>query len=192
MYDTNEEGEVEPSEDELTGIQYSETETKNKEKTPIAGPSRVPATPIKRNQTETKSKKKEISPIKYLEATPKKNSEDLPLSKLTTPKRPRSDTRTDLRRRLEQVPVFTGPKLHSNRGPLESRVGRDLFGPWLPGSAPKSGNAHRNRPFIARNLTWSDRGTGDSNEEEEKKTTSDEIGDVDTDEADDPNNSRRK
>ena len=56
-YDTNEEGEVEPSEDELTNVQYSETDTKDKEKAPIPGPSRIPATPIKRRQTETKAKK---------------------------------------------------------------------------------------------------------------------------------------
>ena len=118
-YDTNEEGEVEPSEDELTNVQYSETDTKDKEKAPIPGPSRIPATPIKRRQMETKAKKKEISPIKYPEATPKKNSEDLPLSKLTTPRRPRSDARVDLRRRLDMVPIFTEPKLHSDRGPLE-------------------------------------------------------------------------
>ena len=150
-------------------------------------------------QTEPISKitKKEISPIKYPEATPKKNSEDLPLSKLTTPRRPSLDARVDLRKRLDMKPVFSAPKLHSDLGPLESRVGRDLVGPWLPGSAPQGGSAHRNCPFIARNLTWSDRGAGDSNEEEEKKArehdaTSDEIGDVDTDGVDDPNNSRRK
>ena len=93
-YDTNEEGEVEPSEDELTNVQYSETETH--ETAPLPGPSRTPATPIKSKQTETKAKKKWISPIKYPEATPKKNSEGLPLSKLTTPRRPRSDARLDL------------------------------------------------------------------------------------------------
>ena len=194
-YDKNEEGEVEPSEDELTNVQYSETD--NHEKAPLPGPSRVPATPIKSNQTETKAKKKKISPIKYPEATPKKNSEDLPLSKLITPRRPRSDARQDLRKRLDMVPIFTEPKLHRDRGPMETRVGRDLVGPWLPGSGPKGGNAHRNRPFIARNLTWSNQEAAGSNEEEEKRVrghdaTSDETGDIDSDGVDDPNNTQRK
>ena len=113
-YDTNEEGEVEPSEDELTNVQYSETD--NHEKAPLPGPSRVPATPIKSNQTETKAKKKKISPIKYPEATPKKNSEDLPLSKLITPRRPRSDARQDLRKRLDMVPIFYGTETAQRQG----------------------------------------------------------------------------
>ena len=89
-YDTNEEGEVEPSEDELTNVHYSETDTY--ERAPSPGPSRthaakIPATPTKSKQKKTKPTRKKISPIKYPEATPKKSSEDLPLSRLTTPKR---------------------------------------------------------------------------------------------------------
>ena len=159
-------------EDELTNVQYSESE-----KGPTPGPSRIPSTPV------TKAKKV-ISPIKYPVATPKKNREDLPLSKLETPRRPRTDARQDLRRRLDMVPIFSEPKLDSGKGSLESGVGRDLVGPWLPGNGPNRDKAHSNRPFIARNITWLDRGTGDSGEEEDD--------DVDTEGVDDPNNPRRK
>ena len=191
-HDTNEDGEVAPSEDELTNVQYSESE-----KGPTPGPSTTPVTKAK----------KVISPIKYPEATPKKKREDLPLSKLETPRRQGTDARQDLRRKLDMVPVFSEPKLDSgnlesrvgrdlvgpwlpgngpNRdsGNLESRVGRDLMSPWLPGNGPNRDKPHNTRPFIARNITWQDRGTGNSDEEEED--------DVGTDGVDDLNNPRRK
>ena len=75
------------------------------------------------------------------------------------------------------VPAFSEPKLNS--GNLESRLSQDLIGPWLPGIRP-----HSTRPFIARNVTWQDRGTGNSDEEEED--------DVGTKGVDDPNNLQRK
>ena len=88
-------------------------------------------------------------------------------------------------------------KSHATIKPFRALNGQILIGPWLPGSAPKGGNAHRNRPFIARNLTWSNREASGSNEEEEKKArehdaTSDETGDIDSDGVDDPNNAQRK
>ena len=89
-HDSNEEGEVEPSEDELTNVRYSESDSSVR--VPIPGPSGTretgpPAAPMKNKAKEVRKKKKEISPIKYPENTPKKNREDVPLSKLTTPKR---------------------------------------------------------------------------------------------------------
>ena len=177
-----------------TKIQYSETDTH--EKAPFPGPSRthagkIPTTPTKSKQKESNLRKKTISPIKFPEATPKKNSEDLPLSKLTTPKRHRSDARQDLRKRLDMVPIFTEPKLHSNRGPLETRINRDLLGPWLPGTGPKCGTAHRNRPFIAGNSTWSSQEASGSNEEEEEKVSEDDVS-TDSDGVNDPRKKQHK
>ena len=74
------------------------------------------------------------------------------MSKLMTPKLPKPVARKDLRKKLDQVPIFTEPKLCSGKGPLESRLSRDLPGPWLAGSGPKCGTAHRNRPFITYHL----------------------------------------
>ena len=99
------------------------------------------------------------------------------MSKLETPRRQKSDAKQDLRRKLEMVPAFPEPKL--NCGNLESRLGRDVIGPWLPGIRP-----HSTRPFFGRNVTWQDRGTGNTDEEEEDG--------ADTHEVDDPNNQRRK
>ena len=45
--------------------------------------------------------------------------------------------------------VFSKPKLQSDKGPLQSRINRDLPGPWVAGCAPKCGTEHRHRPFIA-------------------------------------------
>ena len=80
---------------------------------------------------------------------------------------------------------------------METRINRDLPGPWLPGSAPKCGTAHRNRPFIAGNLTWSSQEASGSNEEEEEKVSeddvsTDEIGDIDSDGVNDPRNKQHK
>ena len=163
-------GEVAPSEDEITGVQYSESD-----KEPTQGPSRIPGEPI------TKAKKP-ISPIKYPEPTPKKKKEDLPLSKLETPRRQGVDARQDLRRKLEMVPVFSEPKLDS--GNMRSRLGREPIGPWLPPAGPNRESPHSTRPFIARNVTRQDRGTGNSTEEEDD--------DVGTKGVDDPKNLRRK
>ena len=84
-----EEGEVEPSEDELTNVLYSEN--KNTVSTPIPGPSRArsgqtkaPGPPTKSKSQEEKPIKKRPSPIKYPEANERvHNDEDVPLSKLT-------------------------------------------------------------------------------------------------------------
>ena len=60
-YDSNEEGEVEPSEDELTNVRYSESDSSTR--VPIPGPSgtRVtgpPAAPMKNKAKEVRKKKK--------------------------------------------------------------------------------------------------------------------------------------
>ena len=154
-YDTTEEGEVKPSEDELTNVHYSETD--QTDGTPIPGPSRprsdqtkVPGPPTKNKTQVEKPTKKKPSPIKYPEATDREdNDEDVPLSRLTTPKRPKSRARQDLRNKLNKVPVFSKPKLNSDTTPLSSRLSRDLPGPWMAGCAPKCGTEHRHRPFIA-------------------------------------------
>ena len=144
-----------------------------------------------------------ISPIKYPEATPKKSSEDLPLSRLTTPKRSKPVAKQDLRKKLDMVPFFAEPKLHNDRGPLESRINRDLPGPWLPGITPKCGTAHRNRPFIAGNSAsrnednstsyWSNQEASGSEEEEEEKVSEDDIStDEIEDRVNDPRNKQHK
>ena len=97
-YDSNEEGEVEPSEDELMNVRYSESDSSIR--APKPGPSGTretgpPAAPMKNRAGETKKKKKHISPIKYPENTPMKNNEEVPLSKLT-PRRIRPPVRMDL------------------------------------------------------------------------------------------------
>ena len=79
-YDTTEEGEVKPSEDELTNVHYSETDTVAS--TPIPGPSRTCAVQTKIPDTPTKNAKptkKKISPIKYPEVTERRqHGEDFP------------------------------------------------------------------------------------------------------------------
>lgn len=206
-YDTTEEGEVEPSEDELTNVQYSETKTI--ESTPIPGPSKpraaqtkVPGTPTKSRPREDKPIKKKISPIKYPEAAERKqHEEDVPLSRLTTPKRSKPVARQDLRKKLDMVSVFTEPKLHSDKGPLESRLSCHLPGPWITGCGPKCGTEHRNRPFIAGNTlsshgenssnNWSNREASDMEEEEEEgeKVSEDDIS---TDEIEEESNCPRR
>ena len=154
-YDTTEEGEVKPSEDELTNVHYSEN--KNIISTPIPGPSRArsgqtkePGPPTKSKSQEEKPIKKRPSPIKYPEANEQvHNDEDVPLSRLTTPKRSRPIARQDLRNKLEKVPIFSKPKLQRDKGPLQSRINRDQPGPWTAGCAPKCGMEHRHHPFIA-------------------------------------------
>ena len=167
-YDSStEEGEVEssedelpsedklPSEDELTNVLYSEN--KNTVSTPIPGPSRarsdqtkVPGPPTKSKPQEEKPTKKKPSPIKYPGANEWIYSgDDVPLNRLTTPKRSRSLSKIDLRKKLAKVPVFSEPKLHNDKGPLQSRITWDLPGPWMMGRAPKCGTEHRHRPFIA-------------------------------------------
>ena len=157
----SEEGEVESSEDELppeeelTNVLFSENE--NNFSTPLPGPSRarsdqtkIPGPPTKSKPQEEKLTKKKPSPIKYPGANERTyNSDDVPLNKLTTPKRSRSLSKIDLRKKLAKVPVFSEPKLHNDKGPLQSRITRDLPGPWMMGRAPKCGTEHRHRPFIA-------------------------------------------
>ena len=87
-YDTTEEGEVEASEDKLTNVHYSETD--QTDGAPIPGPSRprsdqtkISGPPAKIKTQVEKPTKKKHSPIKYPEAT---DREEVPLSRLTTPK----------------------------------------------------------------------------------------------------------
>ena len=65
-------------------------------------------------------------------------------------KRSRPITKTDLRKKLKKVPVFSKTKLHNEKGPVQSRMNRDFPGPWKTGSTPDCGTEHRNRPFIAK------------------------------------------
>ena len=142
-----EEGEVKSSEDELppeeelTNVLFSEN--KNNFSNPLPGPSsaRSDQTKIPRPSTENKPQeekqtKKKPSPIKYPGANERTYSgDDIPLNKLTTPKRPRSLSRTDLRKKLARVPVFSEPK-------LQSRINQGLSGPWKAGHVPKCGTEH--------------------------------------------------
>ena len=156
----SEEGEVESSEDELppeeelTNVLFSENE--NNFSTPLPCPSRarsdqtkIPGPSTESKPQEEKLTKRKPSPIKYPGANERTYSgDDVPLNKLTTPKRPRSLSKTDLRKKLAKVTVFSEPKLHNDKGPLQSRNNRDLPGPWKTGHVPKCGTEHRHRPFI--------------------------------------------
>lgn len=86
---------------------------------------------------------------------------------------------------------------------MESRINRDLPGPWLAGSAPKCGTAHRNHPFIAGNSIsrnennstnyWSNQEASSSEEEEEEKVSEDDIStDKIEDGVNDPRNKQHK
>ena len=145
---------------------------------------------------EEKQTEKKPSPIKYPGANERLYSgDDVPLNKLTTPKCSRSLPKIDLRKKLEKVPVFSKTKLHNDKGPLQSRINRDLPGPWTAGRAPKCGTEHRHRPFIAsseharyevspsNNWSNSQLQQADSMEEEEEGEKLSED-DISTDECD--------
>jgi hypothetical protein len=125
--------------------------------TPVPGPSagycyQFPGTPTNNPGThEGKQSKKNPSPIKYPGCDERPHSgDDVPLKKLTTPKRSRPPTKKDLRKKLENVPVFSKTKLHNEKGPVQSRMNRDFPGPWKTGSTSDCGTEHRNRPFFAK------------------------------------------
>ena len=109
--DSNEEGEVEPSEDELTNVRFSESDTAtrtpkpspqkdksgptNIKNEPRPGPSGIKnepkpgpsgtgkcGPPVAPLKSKDKKHKLPISPIKFPGNSPTKNSEDVPLSKL--------------------------------------------------------------------------------------------------------------
>ena len=219
--DTNEEGEVAPSEDELTNVRYSESDSSSRVSKPGPSGNREtgpPAAPMKNKPKEVRKKKEEISPIRYPVNTPKKKTEDVPLSKLTTPKRSKTAVKQDLRTRLDAAletsePEY--PRFQSDRGPLESRINREIppWLPWLPGNTPKNnpwlpgttgqmkcGTAHRNRTFIEGKTTsrnnssmtdQSQRSKGQENEEErisEDDISTDEAGEK----SNDPKNKKQK
>ena len=212
------------SEDELTNVRYSESDSSVR--VPIPGPSGIRETgplaaPRKNKSKEVRKKKKEISPIKYPENTPKKNDEDVPLSKLT-PKRVRPPVKQDLRARLDAVPASSEPKIHSGRGPLESRVNCEFpprqneneprISPWLPwkpeytpknnlwlpatASHMKCGTAHRNRPFIEGKTTSRNDGSmtdqGQNGRDQENEEQRVSEEDISTDEAGDEFNDPKK
>ena len=143
-YDSFTEGEVEssedklPPEDELTNVLFSENE--NNVSTPLPGPSRarsdqtkIPGPSTESKPQEEKLTKRKPSPIKYPGANERTYSgDDVPLNKLTTPKRPRSLSKTDLRKKLAKVPVFSEPKLHNDKGPLQSRITKMWHGAPTP------------------------------------------------------------
>ena len=114
-----------PSEDELTNVIYSENETSGG--TPIPGPSvstQIPGPSVSNPGTqEEKQSEMKPSPIKYPGCNERSHSgDDVPLKKLTTPKRSRPPTKTDLRKKLDNVPVFSKTKLHNDKGPVQSRI----------------------------------------------------------------------
>ena len=200
-YDSTEEGEVEPSEtsedevepseDELTNVHYSEND--NTDSTPLPGPS----------PREKKPTKKQISPIKYPKASEQdRHGKDAPLSKLKTPKRSKPVVRQDLREKLDKVPFFSKPKIHSDRGPLASRLSGKVTGPWLPwlpGRDPKCGTEHRNRPFIEGNKSscheessannWPNQKITNMEDDEELGRVSED--DISTDELEDEHTNRQ-
>ena len=120
--------------------------------TPVPDPSvgtQIPGPSVSSPGREKQSKMKP-SPIKYPGCNERSHSgDDVPLKKLTTPKRSRPIIKTDLRKKLKKVPVFSKTKLHNDKGPVQSRMNRDLPGPWKTGSTSDCGTEHRNRPFIA-------------------------------------------
>ena len=186
--DSFSDGEVQPSEDEMLNVKYSESETSVRE--PLPGPSGTqksgpPRAPMKRKSEETKGKGTYISPIKYPKDTPVKNKEDVPLSKLI-PRYIKPPCVRDLRNRLEGAPGSPERRLADDMGPMRSRIGcefpprqsegewrpQDVWSPFLPGQTPinnpwlhatnghmRCSTAHHSRRFIEGQSTSKDEGT---------------------------------
>ena len=178
--DSNEEGEVEPSEDELTGVRFSESDTTSgapKPGPPVTVPRGNPKSgptvhikgdpkpgpsgtgkygpTIAKNKRKHKKHTKVISPIKFPGNSPVKNDEDVPLSRLTQ----NPTKRPDARDRLNTMPHSSEPKLDSGRGPLRSRISCDIpprpIAPWLPW---KKGDEPLNNKWLPPNssqMKWS-------------------------------------
>ena len=192
-----EEGEVEsstedelPPEEELTNVIFSENPSQ-----PETNQTSTPGPSTGNKPREVKQTKKKPSPIKPPGASEKTHSgEDIPLNKLATPKRSRSLSRKDLRRKLDKVPVFSEPKLHNDKGPLQYRIDRDLPGPCKAGRAPipKCGTEQRHRPFIAggkyahyesnQSSNWPNSQWQQADEEEEEEGERLSEDDISTDE----------
>ena len=142
----------------------------------------------------TQIRKEDTLLIKYPKASEQDlHGEDVPLSRLITPKCSKPVVRQDLRKKLDKVPVFSEPKIHSDRGPLASRLSVEMPGPWITGRGPKCGTEHRNRPFIAGNTSsrheessannWPNQETSDMEDDEELGRVSED--DISTDELED-------
>ena len=129
-----------------------------------------------------------MSPVKYPGCDEKPHSgDDVSLKKLATPKRSKPPTKTDLRKKLENVPVFSKTKLHNDKGPVQSRINRDYPGPWKTESTQKCGTEYRNQQSITNDggdryevsstKNWSNSRREDSEEgkEEEERLSEDDI-----------------
>jgi hypothetical protein len=187
--DSNEEGEVKPSEDELTNVRFSESDTsartlkqgttdneqvghsksgppnksKNDPKPGTSGTQKCgpPVTPRKSKH------KKDISPIKFPGNSPIKNNEDVPLSKLIH-RSIKPPAIMDARERLNAVPASSVPKIDSGRGPMESRINCEIpprpNKPKVPAFLPwKPGHAPKNNPWLPSTLSHMKWGTAHSN-----------------------------
>ena len=183
-FDSNEEGEVQPSEDEMLNVKYSESDTSMRD--PQPGPSGIrksgpPRAPMK----NTKGKGKYRSPIKYPTDTPVKNKEEVPLSKLI-PRNIKPPSVMDLRNRIEGAPVSPEPRLDGGMGPIRSRINwelpprqngsewrpQEVWSPFLTGQTPitnpwlhatntqlRGYTTHHSRSFIEGQSTSRDEGT---------------------------------
>ena len=131
------EGEVEPSEDEMLNVKFSDPEPETQR--PVS--SRV-----------SKGEKKNISPIKFPSNSPSKNDEDVPLSRTI----PRGAPATgDLRERIGGV---TSPDPF-NRGPVRERT--NMFSPprlqsgtpeiWNLGQRPANNYSNQITPWLQEN-----------------------------------------
>ena len=152
--DLNEEGEVEPSEDELMNVRYSESDTSirtpklDPSEDKLGGDPKPGPSVTNKYEPPAKSKAKEpkkfISPIKFPEKTPIKKNEEVPLSKLK-PRIIKPPAIQDLREKLDAEPASSEPKIDSGRGPMRTRVNCEFpprlnndrpnvpaFLPWIP------------------------------------------------------------
>ena len=199
--DSFSEGEVQPSEDEMINVRFSDIETSSRE--PQPGPSSsqgrtIPRTPVK---NRPKGMGKQISPIKFPSSTPAKNKEDVPLKKLNN----KPSYVTDLRARLSGAPFdwtrvgrrnmkpeevwnpFVQGITPSSRPIYDLRYYDEHLSPWLDASVNQRANEvpHRSRSFIEglstsrdeSTMTDRDRENSDQEDEEVQNGTRDDVTD---------------
>ena len=152
--DSNEEGEVDPSEDELTNVRFSEPETLQRTSIPEhrkegqTGDSSSGTKNVKRTQHSSKRDKPPRSPkpgpsenkdegkIKNEPKRPKRNISPIKLPDRTPTKsedemQPLSRLSSrglipDLREELNQRPPSSKPKIDSGAGPIQNRISCDF------------------------------------------------------------------
>ena len=154
--DSFSEGEVQPSEEEMTYVRYSETESSSRD--PQPGPSgtqypRPPKTPSK-----TKGTNKNRSPIKYPSNTPVKNDEDVPLSRLTYKPACAKDLRTRLAEEPESPPRNHGT-IRSRLGPRPGTRPQEVWNAFLPGQYPINNRTHQIYPWQDAEINQDRHGT---------------------------------